>query len=537
MGVKYRVLHFGNFINRKIHLSCYKQSKPQPANIKNLSLSDWQSVIGLEIHAQIQSNAKLFSAAGTAYGASTNSQVSHFDAALPGTLPVINKRCVEAGVLTALSLGCHVNKVSLFDRKHYFYADMPAGYQITQQRQPLALGGQVPYVFHCSHTSRVEERSAYLIQLQLEQDSGKSLHDKGDQLSLIDLNRAGVGLMEIVTAPEFKDGDDAASFVRDLRDILLTVGTCDGKMQEGSLRVDANISVNRPGEELGTRTEVKNLNSISSLRSAINYEIQRQIQILSDGGKVVNETMSYDPESEETVSMRDKEKILDYRFMPEPNLPPLVIYESRECVPMTVQSDQNLKTIVIQELQDNMAKLPDEKRKRLMTLYGMSLVNAMIIVRANLYDLFEELVSVYKCNPSTASNFVRNNFKSFKDTHKINWQQSPLDTKVLADIVNVYHSKAISGSSVNVLLNEKYKNKNSSLSDIIMEHKLELMSDVCTIEKLVDEVLLRNPKMVAAYKKGKHNQLEVIFRRVMKKLEGKATSKTVSDVIRMKLEE
>ncbi|XP_046331753.1 glutamyl-tRNA(Gln) amidotransferase subunit B, mitochondrial-like isoform X5 [Haliotis rufescens] len=263
---------------------------------KNVRLqSGWKSVVGLEIHAQIQSNSKLFSASATKYGSPINTQVSFFDAALPGTLPVLNRECVAAGVLTALALNCHINSVSKFDRKHYFYADLPAGYQITQQRQPLAVGGEVCYMtVHPNRQLPPTHRKVRLIQLQLEQDSGKSLHDPAGHISLIDLNRAGVGLMEIVTEPDFTDGDDAAAFVKELQLILQTLGTCDGKMAEGSLRVDANISVHKPGQPLGVRSEVKNINSTRGVAKAINFEIKRHIKELEAGREIVNETRSFD---------------------------------------------------------------------------------------------------------------------------------------------------------------------------------------------------------------------------------------------------
>ncbi|XP_035825976.1 glutamyl-tRNA(Gln) amidotransferase subunit B, mitochondrial [Aplysia californica] len=499
--------------------------------------SEWQSVIGLEIHAQIQSRSKLFSRAGTSYGASTNSQVSHFDAALPGTLPVLNRRCVEAGVLTALALGCDINMVSKFDRKHYFYADLPAGYQITQQRQPLAVNGQVTYVYQCSRTSRVERRSARLIQLQLEQDSGKSLHDSEQRLSLIDLNRAGVGLMEIVTAPDFCGGDDAASFVRDLRDVLVSIGTCDGKMAEGSLRVDANISVNRPGEEFGVRTEVKNLNSVKSMRAAINYEIERQIQILDTGGTVVNETRSFDLDTGETVAMRDKEKVLDYRFMPEPNLPPLVLYSQRESVPLSLPSSQRPNVVVLEEVQGQMKELPEDRRKRLETRYGVSLINSVILVRAELDELFETLVTSHGCDPGSASHVVRNNYNAFLDERKLTWRDSPIETSVLAEIVRLYHEGKVSGSAVSVLLSEKTLDGQLSVSEVIERHNLWMLRDTSVIEAAVTDVFSRNPKMIKAYKKGKVNQLDVLAAKVMKKLEGKADSRLVLTMVSERLKD
>uniref|UniRef100_A0A3Q3VZ68 Glutamyl-tRNA amidotransferase subunit B n=1 Tax=Mola mola TaxID=94237 RepID=A0A3Q3VZ68_MOLML len=270
-------------------------------------------VVGLEIHAQINSNTKLFSGSSVRFSAPPNSLVSFFDASLPGTLPVLNKRCVEAVVMTGLALNCTINKKSLFDRKHYFYADLPAGYQITQQRQPTAVNGRLTYSFLEGKKRSQVTKTVSIKQIQLEQDSGKSLHDDVRGQTLIDLNRAGVGLMELVMEPDMSCGEEAAAAVRELQLILQTLDTCQGNMSEGQLRVDANVSVHKPGEPLGIRTEVKNINSIRYLAKAIDYEIQRQIDILQSGGRVQNETRAYDSKSGETVPMRDKEGLQDYR--------------------------------------------------------------------------------------------------------------------------------------------------------------------------------------------------------------------------------
>ncbi|KAL8608436.1 hypothetical protein ACOMHN_002669 [Nucella lapillus] len=340
--------------------------------------SDWQSRVGLEVHAQITSRSKLFSGAATRYGAPVNTQVAAFDAALPGTLPVLNQACVEAGLLTAVALGCTVNAVSAFDRKHYFYADMPAGYQITQQRQPLAQGGQLDFVYvRCREGEKVtaETRTCRLIQLQLEQDSGKSLHDFHSRRSLIDLNRAGIGLMELVTHPDLIGGEDAACFVRELQLLLKALGTCNGKMQEGSLRVDANISVNKPGEPWGVRTEVKNINSVRNVSKAIDYEILRQIDILENGGQVENETRGFDAETSETVQMRDKEKLLDYRFMPEPNLPPLRVYSRSQAGAQPAST----RGVVLEDIAERLPELPGEVRARLQQEHGLSPTAASLL--------------------------------------------------------------------------------------------------------------------------------------------------------------
>uniref|UniRef100_A0A914US36 Aspartyl/Glutamyl-tRNA(Gln) amidotransferase subunit B/E catalytic domain-containing protein n=1 Tax=Plectus sambesii TaxID=2011161 RepID=A0A914US36_9BILA len=283
--------------------------------------SGWEAVIGLEIHAQIASRSKLFSGAATDFDCSVNSAVSLFDCASPGTLPVLNRRCVEAAVAAALALNCRLRTVSSFDRKHYFYADMPAGYQITQQRSPIAVDGHLDFFAYSADEAPVAKRLR-IERIQIEMDSGKTVHDLANRRSLVDLNRAGVGLIEIVTDHQLHTGLEAACFAEELRQVLVHIGVCGGEMQKGQLRVDANVSVRRVGEALGVRTEVKNLNSFKFIETAVKYEIDRQYRLLSEGGQVVNETRGYDDEGR-TVSMRDKEVRQDYRFMPEPNLPPL----------------------------------------------------------------------------------------------------------------------------------------------------------------------------------------------------------------------
>ncbi|XP_059178079.1 aspartyl/glutamyl-tRNA(Asn/Gln) amidotransferase subunit B-like [Physella acuta] len=506
-------------------------TKETASPIQRKESTAWKGVIGLEIHAQIASASKLFSGAGTHYGANTNSQVAFFDAALPGTLPVLNKKCVEAGVVTALALGCDINLISKFDRKHYFYADMPAGYQITQYRKPFAVNGQVTYVFQCSKTSSVERRSAKLVQIQLEQDSGKSLHDPQGGLSLIDLNRAGIGLMEIVTAPDFVNGDDASSFVRDLRDILVTVGSCDGKMAEGSLRVDANISVHKPGEPLGTRTEVKNLNSLKSIRLAIDYEVRRQIQILESGGVIENETRSFDVEDNETVPMREKEKILDYRFMPEPNLPPLVIHKDWS----TTVATRN--AVVLEDIRSRVKDLPDDKRRCLEEQYQITLRNAVIIVRANLFDLFERLVNKHGCDPKVTSSVLRNVYSVFLNKLGVEATSSPITDNILSEVIELCQNRKISEASVTEILDEIVKNPDASCSDIINKKDLWMITDETVINAVIDEVCGKNPSAIKGYKKGKTNQLEILSEKVKKKLKKKVSTAIVYRLLKMKLDD
>uniref|UniRef100_A0AAA9SYS8 Glutamyl-tRNA(Gln) amidotransferase subunit B, mitochondrial n=1 Tax=Bos taurus TaxID=9913 RepID=A0AAA9SYS8_BOVIN len=341
------------------HITAQKPRKGEP---------EWAAVVGLEIHAQIASNSKLFSGSQVCFAAPPNSLVSFFDASLPGTLPVLNRRCVEAAVMTGLALDCHINRKSLFDRKHYFYADLPAGYQITQQRLPIAVNGSLAYsVYVGRKPSQMVTRTVRVKQIQLEQDSGKSLHDDLRSQTLIDLNRAGIGLLELVLEPDMSCGEEAATAVRELQLILQALGTSQANMAEGQLRVDANISVHRPGEPLGIRTEVKNLNSARFLAKAIDYEIQRQINELENGGEILNETRSFDFKLGCTVPMRDKEGKQDYRFMPEPNLPPLLLYDSGS-LPSGADPQQ---VINIDQLRERLPELPRVTRQRLVQQYGM----------------------------------------------------------------------------------------------------------------------------------------------------------------------
>jgi len=343
----------------------------QTAEKPCLKYKGWNSVVGLEVHAQIQTKSKLFSGASTKFAAPINSHVSLFDCAIPGTLPILNKQSVKAAVLTALALNCKINPVSEFDRKHYFYADMPSGYQITQQRLPVAGTGYLNFVI-CSPTANktAQRKKSVIKQIQLEQDSGKSLHDEFDSGSLIDLNRAGVGLMEIVFEPDLSNGEEAAALISELTKILTTLKTCNCKMEEGSLRVDANVSVNRLGECLGTRTEIKNLNSMRAVARAIDHEIIRQIDILENGGVIINETRGFDSQLKETISMRDKEAKQDYRFMPEPNLPPLRL------------SHLNID---VQQLLSEMPTLPEAERCSLMDQYQINLETAVQLVNETDY--------------------------------------------------------------------------------------------------------------------------------------------------------
>ncbi|XP_025115923.1 glutamyl-tRNA(Gln) amidotransferase subunit B, mitochondrial-like [Pomacea canaliculata] len=493
--------------------------------------SEWKSVVGLEIHAQIATKSKLFSGASTQYGAPVNSQVSNFDAALPGTLPVLNRKCVEAGVLTALALGCTVNPISRFDRKHYFYADLPAGYQITQQRQPLAQNGRVDYPHHikgAGHNSVMELRSCQILQLQLEQDSGKSLHNHCDNISLIDLNRAGVGLMELVTEPDLRDGEDAASFVQELQFILCEIGTCDGRMQEGSLRVDANISVHKPGQPFGVRTEVKNINSIRNVSKAIDFEIQRQIEILEAGGKIENETRSFDAQISKTVSMRDKEKVLDYRFMPEPNLPPLCLYK-RESVPLGTDLDS---VVIVEDVQACLKELPGETRKRITEIYDIPLGAASALVREDgLVHLFESLMKKPSRDKEAVINVLLNAFVGLLRAQNCKASECPIPLESLGEICDLVASKDISRAVLQKLLVVLFKSPQLGVTEILDREHWHIIKDRSIIEKTITEILDTNRALLKKVLKRRDESSNAIIGPVQKKLGGLADLQTIVEVL------
>ena len=378
------MIGFNNFklFNRYFRIG-HKSFSTKP----KLKTSEYKSVIGLEIHAQILSESKLFSGAQNTFASEINSCVSLLDAAIPGCLPVLNKRCVEAGVKTALALNCEINEVSMFDRKHYFYSDLPTGYQITQQRAPLAGIGCLTFpVLTPVRNSKPYYKTVRIHQIQLEQDSGKSLHDDELKISLIDLNRAGVPLMELVFEPDLEDGEEAAALVKELILIFSSIGTCSCKMEEGALRVDANVSIHKEGEPLGIRTEIKNIGSVRGVAQAIAYEIERQTMVKSNGGAIINETRQWDAISKTTIPMRDKEVVQDYRYMPEPNLLPLHL---------NMHENESEELVNVKSIEKCLPILPQGLRDELINKYKLSETTAIIIVVSS-YHYFNNLLALTK---------------------------------------------------------------------------------------------------------------------------------------------
>lgn len=478
-------------------------------------------VVGLEIHAQIRSNSKLFSASPVRFSSPPNSLVSFFDASLPGTLPVLNKRCVEAAVMTGLALNCTINKKSLFDRKHYFYADLPTGYQITQQRRPIAVDGVLNYsLMGGKKKNQVIRKKVRIKQIQLEQDSGKSLHDDLRGQTLIDLNRAGVGLMELVMEPDMSCGEEATAAVRELQLILQTLGTCEGNMSEGQLRVDANVSVHRPGLPFGIRTEVKNINSARYLARAIDYEIQRQIEVLERGGMVQNETRAYDSKSGETIPMRDKEGLQDYRFMPEPNLPPLIVYEDRTSLPAGIDQSQ---AVVVQEMREGLPELPHVTRDQLVQTYNILPEHSFMLVNEDgLVEYFEVVMKQTKMNSRKVIGWVTNELLGQLKQQDTSVSQSPISPSALAELLELQETGQISSSVSKQVFQEMWRSPGKTARLIIQEKDLGLVSDTEQLHSICQRIVDSHPEEVNAIQKGNTKVLNKLMGLVQKETKGRA---------------
>ncbi|XP_048189617.1 glutamyl-tRNA(Gln) amidotransferase subunit B, mitochondrial [Perognathus longimembris pacificus] len=494
----------------------------------------WAAVVGLEIHAQISSNSKLFSGSQVCFAAPPNSLVSFFDASLPGTLPVLNRRCVEAAVMTGLALNCRINKKSLFDRKHYFYADLPAGYQITQQRLPIAADGNLTYGVYVGKRQRqLASKMVRIKQIQLEQDSGKSLHDDLRSQTLVDLNRAGVGLLEVVLEPDLSCGEEAAMAVRELQLILQALGTSQALMAEGQLRVDANISVHHPGEPLGVRTEVKNLNSIRFLAKAIDYEIQRQINELENGGEILNETRSFDCKLGCTVPMRDKEGKQDYRFMPEPNLPPLVLYDTTTLPPEGTDPGQ---VVNIDQIRATLPELPSTTRQRLVQQYGMRPEHSFTLLNeAGLLEFFQNVMKETRAEPKTVTSWVLNTLLGYLKQQNLAVCESPVTPSALAELLSLLDSKAISSAAAKQVFGALWKGEGKAAAQIVAEQKLELMRDREALEQLCQAAVEGHPRVVTDLRKGNPRAINKLIGVVRKATSNQADPTVIKEILEKKL--
>ena len=473
-------------------------------------IEGWNLVIGIEIHAQVNSKSKLFSSSPTDFGSKPNSQVSLIDAAMPGMLPVINKFCIEQAVKSGIGLNAKINKKSIFDRKNYFYQDLPQGYQISQYKDPIVGEGFVEIETENGQKKIGVER------LHLEQDAGKSLHDQDPNFTFVDLNRSGIALMEIVSKPDMNSPEEAVEYVRKVRSILRYLGTCDGNMEQGSLRADVNVSVNKPGNELGTRCEIKNLNSFKFIHAAIVYEAKRQIKLIEQGESVNQETRLFNTQSGETRSMRSKEDAHDYRYFPDPDL-----------LPLTLDDDW------IKGLQDSIPELPDQIKERFVNEYSLSSYDANIIVSDKATsEYFEDVVK--NRNPKLVTTWVTGELFSILNKKNLIIEDSPITSKQLGELVDNIENGKISNRQAKEVLEEMCESGKGAL-EIIDEKGLSQISDENEIESLVDNVLNSNPENVKKYKNGKDKLFGFFVGEAMKLSKGKANPKIVNDLIKKKL--
>ena len=472
---------------------------------------EYEVVIGLEVHAQVLSESKLFSASPTKFGSEPNTQVSLVDAAFPGMLPVINEFCIKQAIKTGIGLNAKINNRSIFDRKNYFYADLPQGYQISQYKNPIVGEGSVTL------DMPEGEKKIGIERLHLEQDAGKSIHDIDPKNTLVDLNRSGVALMEIVSKPDLRSLDEVNAFIKKLRSIMRYLGTCDGNMQEGSLRADVNVSVRKKGVlELGTRCEIKNVNSIKFMQMAIDYEANRQVDVLEEGGSVDQETRLFDTKKNETRSMRTKEDAHDYRYFPDPDLLPL-----------------ELNNEFIEDIKKDIPELPDEKKKRFIEKFKLSPYEANILVSDIETSKYFEDVSI-KSDIKLATNWITGELFALLNDKSIEITESPISSENLAKLINLIKDGTISGKIAKTVF-EIMADGNKNPEKIVEEKGLKQQSDPKELEKIIDKVILDNPKNVGAYKSGKDKLFGFFVGQVMKQSNGKANPQLVNEILKKKL--
>lgn len=471
----------------------------------------WELVIGLEVHAQVSSEAKLFSGAATEFGAPPNSQVSFVDAGMPGMLPVINRECVAQAVRTGLGLKAKINPWSRFDRKNYFYADLPTGYQISQFAFPIVGEGKLTIELSDGTTKEIG-----ITRLHLEQDAGKSLHDQDPSRTFVDLNRAGVALMEIVSEPDLRSPEEAGAYVTKLRQILRYLGTCDGNMEEGSLRADVNVSVRKAGEGFRTRCEVKNVNSIRFVMQAVEAEARRQIEVWESGGTVEQETRLFDTGRGVTRSMRSKEDAHDYRYFPDPDLPPLV-----------------LETAWIEELKSGLSELPDDRRARYVGEYGLTAYDAHVLTLEKETAAYYEEVARGR-DAKQAANWVMGDLFAALNRTRTDITTSPVSAKDLGALLDLMADNTLSGKLAKEVF-EAMVETGRAPGEIVEERGLKQVTDTGAIEAVVDEVLAKNADKVAEYRSGKDKLFGFFVGQTMRAMQGKGNPALVNEVIKAKL--
>jgi aspartyl-tRNA(Asn)/glutamyl-tRNA(Gln) amidotransferase subunit B len=471
----------------------------------------YEVIIGLEVHAQVTSNSKLFSSSSTKFGAEPNTQVSLVDAAFPGMLPVINEFCVKQAIKTGIGLKAHINKRSVFDRKNYFYADLPQGYQISQFKDPIVGEGTVILDMPNGQKEVGIER------LHLEQDAGKSIHDVDPQNTLVDLNRSGVALMEIVSKPDLRSLDEVNIYIKKLRSIMRYLGTCDGNMQEGSLRADVNVSVRIKGsDKLGTRCEIKNVNSIKFMQMAINYEANRQVDLIEDGKIIDQETRLFDTKKNETRSMRSKEDAHDYRYFPDPDLLPLEVTED-----------------FIKKIKSDIPELPDEKKKRFIEKFKLSPYEATLLVSdIETSKYFEDVIK--ESDVKLATNWITGELFAVLNDQNLEISQSPISSKNLSKLINLIKDGTISGKIAKTVF-EIMMDGDKDPQKVVEEKGLKQESDPKALEVLINKVISDNPEKVKEYKSGKVKLFGFFVGQVMKISDGKANPQLVNDILKKNL--
>ncbi|OCW56702.1 Asp-tRNA(Asn)/Glu-tRNA(Gln) amidotransferase subunit GatB [Hoeflea olei] len=488
---------------------------PDPKRLIPGATGDWEVIIGLEVHAQVTSASKLFSGAPTTFGNDANSNVSLVDAAMPGMLPVINEECVRQAVRTGLGLKAQINKRSVFDRKNYFYPDLPQGYQISQYKDPIVGEGKIIISVGPDRQGQFEDIEIGIERLHLEQDAGKLMHDQHPSMSYVDLNRSGVALMEIVSKPDIRSADEARAYVTKLRSILRYLGTCDGNMDEGSLRADVNVSVRKPGGEFGTRCEIKNVNSIRFVGQAIESEARRQIAIIEDGGTIDQETRLFDPQKGETRSMRSKEDAHDYRYFPDPDLLPLEFDDA-----------------FVEELAAHLPELPDDKKARFVADMGLSVYDASILVSEKaIADYYEEVAAGR--DAKAAANWVINDLLGALNKSGKGIEETPVSPAQLGGVIDLIKDGTISGKIAKDLF-EIIWAEGGDPAEVVEKRGMKQVTDTGAIEKAVDEVIAANPDQVAKAQ-AKPALAGWFVGQVMKATGGKANPKAVQDLVKAKL--
>ncbi len=479
-------------------------------NLMKGSTGDWEVIVGCEVHAQVVSKSKLFSGASTAFGAEPNCQVSLVDAAMPGMLPVINQVCVEQAVRTGLALGAEINCFSVFDRKNYFYPDLPQGYQISQFSQPVVGYGEVHLDLEGGET-----RTVGITRIHLEQDAGKSAHDRDPRATHVDLNRSGVALMEIVSEPDMRSAAEAGAFMTKLRSILRAISTCDGNMEQGSMRCDVNVSVRRPGAELGTRTETKNVNSIRFIMRAIDYEVQRQIELIEGGGEVAQETLLFDPDKGETRPMRSKEEAHDYRYFSDPDLLPLTFEQSW-----------------VDEIAASLPELPDARRQRFMDDFGLTADDAdQLVAEGESADYFEAVAK--GSDGKLAANWVIHDLFGALNKAELEIDQSPISAEALGGLIDLISDGTISGRIARNVFAEMFETGKAAAA-IVEEKGLKQVTDTGEIEPIIDALIADNPGQAGQYADNPR-VIDWFVGQVMKATKGQANPGVVNELLRKKL--